>query len=79
MKKALEKLPATQLKRIHRSNIASADKVKSILNKKAALQSSTELAVSDSYLDFISQWKKLAGYYNWPNGSVRWTLRQRFN
>lgn len=59
MKKVLEKLPPAKFKRIHRSYIVATDKVKSILNRKAKLTSSTELPISDSYLDFISEWKKV--------------------
>jgi two-component system, LytTR family, response regulator len=59
MKKVLEKLPASKFKRIHRSYIVAADKVKSVLNRKATLNSSIELPISDSYLDFINEWKKV--------------------
>jgi two-component system, LytTR family, response regulator len=59
MKKVLEKLPASKFKRIHRSYIVSPNKVKSILNRKARLNSSVELPISDSYLDFINEWKKV--------------------
>lgn len=59
MKKVLEKLPASKFKRIHRSYIVSADKVKSVLNRKVTLGSGTELPISDSYTDFISEWKKV--------------------
>lgn len=59
MKKVLEKLPASKFKRIHRSYIVAADKVKSIQNRKARLSSSVELPISDSYLDFIDEWKKV--------------------
>jgi DNA-binding LytR/AlgR family response regulator len=58
MKKVLEKLPESRFKRIHRSYIVATRKVKSILNRKAKLLSSTELPISDSYLDFIDEWKK---------------------
>ncbi len=59
MKKVLEKLPSARFRRIHRSYIVSTDKVKSILNRKAKLSSGAELPISDSYLDFISDWKKV--------------------
>lgn len=59
MKKVLEKLPASQFRRIHRSYIVSVPKVKSILNRKVTLLSAAQLPVSDSYLDFISEWKKV--------------------
>lgn len=61
MKKVLEKLPTTKFKRIHRSYIVATDKVKSILNRKAFLHSGTELPISDSYLDFINDWKSQMG------------------
>ncbi|MBL7733190.1 MAG: response regulator transcription factor [Chitinophagaceae bacterium] len=59
MKKVLEKLPAGQFKRIHRSYIVAAGKVKSVLNRKAKLISGTELPISDSYAGFINEWKKV--------------------
>lgn len=59
MKKALEKLPPEKFRRIHRSYIVAVDKVKSILNRKARFISGTELPISDSYLDFITEWKKV--------------------
>jgi two-component system, LytTR family, response regulator len=59
MKKVLEKLPTNKFKRVHRSYIVATDKVKSVLNRKATLSSGTELPISDSYLDFISEWKKV--------------------
>jgi two-component system, LytTR family, response regulator len=58
LKGVLEKLPSVQFKRIHRSYIVAVDKVISILNRKATLQSSAELPISDSYADFINEWKK---------------------
>jgi two-component system, LytTR family, response regulator len=57
MKAVLEKLPAVQFKRIHRSYIVATGKVRSVLNRKIKLVSGTELAVSDSYSDFIKEWK----------------------
>ena len=57
MKAVLEKLPAARFKRIHRSHIISTDKIRSVLNRKVKLASGTELAVSDSYSDFIKEWK----------------------
>ncbi len=59
MKKVLEKLPATAFSRIHRSYIVATDKVRSVLNRKAKLISGIELPISDSYLDFINEWKKV--------------------
>jgi DNA-binding LytR/AlgR family response regulator len=57
LKGVLEKLPAEQFKRIHRSYIVAGDKVKSVQNRKVQLQSGAELPVSDSYSDFIKEWK----------------------
>ncbi len=59
MKKVLEKLPQNEFRRIHRGYIVAVSKVKSILNKKARLQSGAELPISDSYLDFIADWRKV--------------------
>lgn len=59
MKKVLEKLPADKFKRIHRSYIVATGKVKSIQNRKAKLMSGVELPISDSYLGFIDEWKKV--------------------
>jgi DNA-binding LytR/AlgR family response regulator len=58
LKGVLEKLPASKFSRIHRSFIVANDKVRSIQNRKVMLTSSTELPVSESYLGFISEWKK---------------------
>ncbi len=59
LKKVLEKLPADQFRRIHRSYIVAFAKVKSIQGRKLRMQSGKELPVSDSYLGFISDWKKV--------------------
>lgn len=57
IKGVLEMLPKSQFSRIHRSFIVPNSQVKSIHNKKVRLGSDKELPVSDSYLDFITQWK----------------------
>lgn len=57
LKNILEKLPASQFQRIHRSYIVPVNKIKAILNRKVQLTSGKELPVSDSYLDFIRYWK----------------------
>jgi two-component system LytT family response regulator len=57
LKGVLEKLPVEQFKRIHRSYIVAVDKVKSVQNRKVQLQSGMELPVSDSYAEFIKEWK----------------------
>jgi two-component system, LytTR family, response regulator len=59
LKKVLEKLPAEQFRRIHRSYIVSAAKVKSVQGRKLRLLSGKELPVSDTYLSFIAEWKKV--------------------
>lgn len=58
LKGVLEKLPSDSFSRIHRSYIVSKDKVRSIQNRKVKLISGIELPVSESYLDFIKDWKK---------------------
>jgi DNA-binding LytR/AlgR family response regulator len=58
MKKVLEKLPAEKFQRIHRSYIVSVAKVRSIQNRKVQLSAGAELPISDSYLNFINNWKK---------------------
>lgn len=57
LKNVLEKLPAEKFKRIHRSYIVSVSKIKSIQNKKVKL-SHIELPISNSYGDFVEEWKK---------------------
>jgi DNA-binding LytR/AlgR family response regulator len=57
LKKVLEKLPPRRFSRIHRSYIVAIDKVQSIHNRKLKLASLTELPVSDTYTDFIKEWK----------------------
>lgn len=58
IKGILEMLPKNQFSRIHRSYIIPNARVKSIQNRKVSLNSGKELPVSDSYLDFIAQWKE---------------------
>jgi two-component system, LytTR family, response regulator len=57
LKGVLEKLPADQFRRIHRSYVVAINKVRSILNRKVRLASGAELPVSESHLDFIKEWK----------------------
>lgn len=57
LKGVLEKLPADQFQRIHRSYIVATRKIKSVLNRKLTLVSGTQLPVSDSYAAFIKEWK----------------------
>lgn len=56
MKAVLEKLPTDKFRRIHRSYIVAMSKVQSIQHRKARLPSN-ELPISDSYLDFIEDWR----------------------
>jgi two-component system, LytTR family, response regulator len=58
-KAIMEKLPPDEFKRIHRSYIVPVSKVKSVKSKKVLLLSLKELPVSDSYLDFVTEWKRL--------------------
>ncbi|MDJ1484262.1 LytTR family DNA-binding domain-containing protein [Cytophagaceae bacterium YF14B1] len=58
LKKVLEKLPEQQFKRIHRSFVVAIDRVNSIHNRKAILDSGKELPISDSYTGFIQEWKE---------------------
>jgi two-component system, LytTR family, response regulator len=58
MKKVLEKLPANKFQRIHRSYIVAVSRVKSIQNRKVQLSTAVELPISDSYIQFINNWKK---------------------
>jgi two-component system, LytTR family, response regulator len=58
-KAIMEKLPPDEFKRIHRSYIVPVSKVKSVKSKKVLLFSLKELPVSDSYIDFVNQWKRL--------------------
>ena len=58
MKKMMEKLPAGRFRRIHRSYIVAVDKVRAVINRKVKLTSAAELPVSDSYSDFIRDWKQ---------------------
>jgi DNA-binding LytR/AlgR family response regulator len=57
LKAILEKLPAKQFKRIHRSYIVPLSKVRSFVNRKVKL-TNVELPVSDSYIDSLSEWVK---------------------
>lgn len=58
LKKVLEKLPEQQFKRIHRSFVVASNRVNSIHNRKAILNSGKELPISDSYAGFIQEWKE---------------------
>jgi len=57
MKKVLEKLPAGKFQRIHRSYIVAVSRVKAIQNRKVQLAAAVELPISDSYVQFINNWK----------------------
>ena len=58
LKKVLEKLPADQFKRIHRSYVVAVNKIRSIQNRKVYLNNNVQLPISDSYADFIKEWAK---------------------
>jgi two-component system LytT family response regulator len=57
LKKMIEKLPPEKFKRIHRSFVVAVSSVKSVISRKAKLISGVELPISDTYIDFISEWK----------------------
>ncbi|MFW0715664.1 LytR/AlgR family response regulator transcription factor [Pedobacter sp. N23S346] len=57
LKKMLEKLPASQFKRIHRSFVVSTQKITSIHNRKAELITGEILPISDTYAEVINEWK----------------------
>jgi two-component system, LytTR family, response regulator len=57
LKRILEKLPADQFQRIHRSYAVAVNKVKAIQNRKAHV-GEMQLPISDSYTDFIKTWGK---------------------
>lgn len=57
LKKMLEKLPADDFKRIHRSFIVPVKKVRSVQNRKVRLNS-IELPISGSYADEVKEWLK---------------------
>lgn len=59
LKKVLEKLPADQFQRIHRSYVVAVGKIKSIQNRKIQL-ATAELPISDSYSNFAKEWVKKA-------------------
>jgi len=57
LKKMLEKLPADEFKRIHRSFIVPLKKVKSVQNRKMKL-TMAELPISNTYAEEVKQWLK---------------------
>ena len=57
LKKMLEKLPADEFKRIHRSFIVPLKKVKSVQNRKMKL-TLAELPISNTYAEEVKQWLK---------------------
>lgn len=57
LKKVLEKLPAGQFQRVHRSYVVSVRKIRSIQNRKIQL-ANAELPISDSYSAFAKEWVK---------------------
>ncbi|MFD2285701.1 response regulator [Pedobacter petrophilus] len=57
LKKMLEKLPANNFKRIHRSFVVSTQKIKSIHKRKAELINGEILPISDTYAEVINEWK----------------------
>ena len=57
LKKALEQLPHTQFRRIHRSYAVSLSKIKWIQNRRLKLITDTELPIGQSYQQFVDDWK----------------------
>lgn len=57
LKKMLEKLPAGQFLRIHRSYVVPLAKVKSLLNRKVLLASGITLPIGESYAQAVQAWK----------------------
>jgi len=57
LKKMMEKLPAQEFKRIHRSFIIPVKKVKSVQNRKVQLRT-IELPISSSYVEEVKEWLK---------------------
>lgn len=56
MKAFIEKLPADNFLRIHRSYIVSLNKIASVGNKKALLKNGTSLPVSDTYIAELNKY-----------------------
>lgn len=56
MKAFIEKLPAENFLRIHRSYIVSLSKIVAVSNKKASLKNGAVLPVSDSYIDGLNKY-----------------------
>ena len=59
LKSIIEKLPSEKFKRIHRSYIVAISQIKELQNKKVLLFSSKELPISNSYIDFNKELRKL--------------------
>jgi len=57
LKKMMDKLPAENFKRIHRSFMVSTQKIKAIHNRKIELVTGDILPISDTYSEVINEWK----------------------
>lgn len=57
LKAVLDKLPPARFRRIHRSYIVPLQRVTSVVNRKAILDSGIALPISDSYSSFVDEWK----------------------
>ena len=57
LKSMIEKIPATQFVRIHRSFVVAKAQIRSIYNRKVKLRN-IELPVGTNYADFIKDWSK---------------------
>lgn len=56
LKAVLDKLPASQFIRIHRSYIVPLKKIRSVVNKRLLLTSDKELPISDTYMSAVNEW-----------------------
>jgi two-component system LytT family response regulator len=57
LKSMIEKIPAKQFVRIHRSFVVAKAQIRSIHNRKVKLRN-IELPIGTSYIDFIKDWSK---------------------
>lgn len=57
LKGMLEKLPAENFKRIHRSYVVPLAKVKAVVNKKVKL-TNIDLPIGESYISMVQEWVK---------------------
>lgn len=58
LKDILNKLPGEKFKRTHKSYIVALNKIRSVVNKKALMNSGKELPLGEKYISEISEWMK---------------------